>query len=70
MIRRERLPNRRHAETFDASLALQHGVQIETLRKAMMRDPRGNATGPFGVALDRIAQSGPRHELEIFPLHH
>jgi hypothetical protein len=98
MTDRERLPNRRGAETFDlevaglrytctigryadgriaeifltnhkagshagvmasdaavvASIALQHGVPLDVIRKALMRDPRGNPSGPLGVALDRI----------------
>jgi len=96
---RDKLPNRRPAETFDvevgglrytatigfypdgrvgeiflqnhkaassagvmasdaavaASLALQHGTPIDILRHALMRDPRGNASGPLGVVLDKIA---------------
>ena len=39
-----------------ASLALQFGCPFETLRRALMRDPRGNATGPLGSALDLIAE--------------
>ena len=39
-----------------ASLALQFGCPIETLRKALCRDARGNATGPLGVALDTLAR--------------
>ena len=42
-----------------ASLALQHGVPVETIRKALLRDPRGNASSPLGVALDLIAERGP-----------
>jgi hypothetical protein len=38
-----------------ASLALQFGCPLETLRKALCRDARGNATGPLGVALDMLA---------------
>jgi hypothetical protein len=37
-----------------ASLALQHGVPLETIRRALMRDARGNANGPLGAALDMI----------------
>lgn len=37
-----------------ASLALQFGCPLETLRQALCRDGRGNATGPLGVALDTI----------------
>jgi hypothetical protein len=36
------------------SFALQHGADIETIRKALCRDARGNASGPLGAALDRI----------------
>lgn len=39
-----------------ASLALQFGCPLETLRKALMRDVSGNPTGPLGVALDLIAE--------------
>jgi ribonucleoside-diphosphate reductase alpha chain len=38
------------------SIALQYGVPLDTLRKALLRDPRGVASGPLGVALDMIAQ--------------
>jgi hypothetical protein len=38
-----------------ASLALQHGVPAETLRRALLRDSQGRASGPLGLALDRIA---------------
>jgi hypothetical protein len=37
-----------------ASIALQHGVPVETVRRALMRDSRGRATGPLGVALDML----------------
>jgi hypothetical protein len=39
------------------SLALQHGVPLATIRKALLRDPRGIASLPLGVALDLIAGS-------------
>jgi ribonucleoside-diphosphate reductase alpha chain len=96
---RERLPNRRAAETFEievsglrytatvsrfadgrigeifiqnskpgstsdcymrdagisASLALQYGCPLETLRRALLRDPRGAPSTPIGRALDLIA---------------
>ena len=96
---RERLPNRREAETFDlesgglvytatyarfadgrvaelflrnhktnsmadtlakdaavvCSIALQYGAPLDVLRKALMRDPRGRASGSLGEALDMIA---------------
>lgn len=38
-----------------ASLALQYGVDVETLRRSLLRDSHGNASGPLGVALDAIA---------------
>jgi hypothetical protein len=37
------------------SIALQFGVPLDTIRKALMRDPRGNASGPLAMALDMIA---------------
>jgi hypothetical protein len=39
-----------------ASLALQFGCPIETLRRAMMRNAAGQATSPIGRALDLIAE--------------
>jgi ribonucleoside-diphosphate reductase alpha chain len=41
---------------ISASLALQHGVDLDTLRRALCRDPHGNASGPLGVALDTAAK--------------
>jgi hypothetical protein len=41
-----------------ASLALQFGCPLETLRKAVMRDSAGRATSPIGIALDLIADEG------------
>jgi hypothetical protein len=38
-----------------ASLALQFGCPVETLRKALSRDGQGHATGPLGAALDLLA---------------
>jgi hypothetical protein len=99
MNARERLPNRRVAETFQfevhglryvatvarfadgrlaevflsnskpgsqsdinardaavvTSIALQHGVPLETIRKALLRDPRGVASSPLGAALDLVS---------------
>jgi hypothetical protein len=37
------------------SIALQFGANAETIRKALCRDARGNASGPLGVALDMLA---------------
>jgi len=36
------------------SIALQSGADVETIRRALCRDARGNANGPLGVALDII----------------
>lgn len=41
-----------------ASLALQHGTPIETLRKALTRDADGSASGPLGAMLDLLAAEG------------
>jgi ribonucleoside-diphosphate reductase alpha chain len=39
------------------SIALQHGVPVETIRKALLRDARGNPSSPLGCALDLLVQS-------------
>ena len=39
-----------------ASVALQHSVSVDTIRKALLRDPRGVASSPLGVALDILAR--------------
>jgi ribonucleoside-diphosphate reductase alpha chain len=36
------------------SIALQHGVPVEIIRHALLRDGRGVASSPLGVALDLI----------------
>jgi hypothetical protein len=38
------------------SLALQSGVQVETVRKALCRDSHGRVNGPLGAALDCIVE--------------
>jgi hypothetical protein len=38
-----------------ASLALQFGVPLDTLRKSLMRDGRGRPTSPLATALDMLA---------------
>jgi hypothetical protein len=38
------------------SLALQHGVPLDELRKALLRDARGHPSTPIGVALDLLAE--------------
>jgi hypothetical protein len=37
------------------SLALQHGVSAETIRRALLRDSRRNPSSPLGAALDLLA---------------
>ncbi len=39
-----------------ASLAFQFGCPVETLRKALSRDARGEASGPLGAALDLLVE--------------
>jgi hypothetical protein len=39
------------------SLALQFGVDVETIRHALLRDGHGVASSPLGMALDLIAES-------------
>jgi hypothetical protein len=41
------------------SIALQHGADPETIRRALCRDSRGNASGPLATALDRLARPAP-----------
>jgi hypothetical protein len=41
-----------------ASLALQYGVPLDVIRKALLRDSRGVASSPLGCALDIIASKG------------
>jgi ribonucleoside-diphosphate reductase alpha chain len=41
------------------SLALQHSVDVNTIRRALLRDARGVASSPLGTVLDIIAGSAP-----------
>jgi hypothetical protein len=41
-----------------ASIALQYGVPVDVIRKALLRDPRGVASSPLGMALDLLAEGG------------
>jgi hypothetical protein len=43
------------------SIALQYGADIDTIRRALCRDARGNANGPLGAALDllHMREAGP-----------
>jgi hypothetical protein len=36
------------------SIAVQHGVDPETIRRAVCRDSHGRASGPLGTAMDII----------------
>ncbi len=38
------------------SLLLQHGVSLDVVRKALMRDSRGRPSGPLAVVLDQLAE--------------
>jgi hypothetical protein len=38
-----------------ASIALQHGVPIDVIRKALLRDSHGWPSSPLGVVLDLVA---------------
>jgi hypothetical protein len=38
------------------SFAVQHGADVETIRKALCRDGEVRASGPLGAALDLIAE--------------
>jgi ribonucleoside-diphosphate reductase alpha chain len=38
------------------SIALQHGVPLKTIRHALLRDQRGVASSPLGVALDIVTK--------------
>ena len=39
-----------------ASIALQYGVPLDTIRRALLRDPQGVAASPLGVVLDLCSQ--------------
>jgi hypothetical protein len=43
-----------------ASIAFQHGVPCETIRRALLRDPRGIASSPLGAALEYLAAESER----------
>jgi hypothetical protein len=42
------------------SIALQFGVPLETIRRALLHDSQGRASSPLGCALDRIAGEAGR----------
>jgi ribonucleoside-diphosphate reductase alpha chain len=41
-----------------ASLLLQHGCHVDTLRRALTRNSHGSASGPLARALDLLALQG------------
>jgi hypothetical protein len=41
------------------SLALQNGVPLETIRRALLRDSHGRPSTPIGCALDIVAEAAP-----------
>jgi hypothetical protein len=42
------------------SFALQHGADIEAIRRALCRDSNGRALGPVGAALDLLSAEEER----------
>jgi hypothetical protein len=44
---------------ISASLAFQYGCSLETLRRALLRDPRGAPSTPLGAALDGVGDESP-----------
>jgi hypothetical protein len=38
------------------SFALQHGADVEDIRRALCRDSAGNPLGPLAAALDLLAE--------------
>lgn len=52
---------------ISASIALQHGCTVDTLRKALTRDARGNPQSALGTLLDLIAGDPPRPDSETPP---
>ena len=39
-----------------ASIALQHVVPVDVIRKALLRDSQRKASSPLGAALDAVAE--------------
>ena len=42
------------------SLALQHGVAVDVIRRALLRDSQGRPSSPLGAALDIVAKEHGR----------
>src|SRR5262249_18344750 len=55
-IKRNRADRLDRLSAVVCSIALQHGVPVETIRKALMRDSRGQARTPLGAALDLLSE--------------
>jgi hypothetical protein len=47
-----------HDAAVAASLALQHGCEVKTLRHALLKLANGKGAGPVGVLLDEIEELG------------
>jgi hypothetical protein len=58
LTQRNRLSNRRASTTFSFECnGLGYcNVPLDVIREALLRDPRGKASSPLGVALDLIAE--------------
>jgi hypothetical protein len=41
------------------SIALQHGVSVDVIRHALLRDSHGRASSPLGAALDVVVEREP-----------
>jgi hypothetical protein len=48
--------------TVAASLLLQHGCPVETLRRALTRNGNGSASGPLACVLDLVHEQGNQAE--------
>jgi hypothetical protein len=42
------------------SFAVQHGADVEAIRRALCRDSQGRPLGPLGVILDLLSDEGAR----------
>jgi hypothetical protein len=40
------------------SFALQHGADVDSIRRALCRDSQGRALGPIAAALDQLMEHG------------
>ena len=63
-LNNHKMGNQSDANARDAavilSFALQHGADIEDIRKALCRDAQGRALSPVGAALDLLANDHHR----------